>query len=171
MIEKHQNNGYSIVFIDTEIDPKNGKILDIGCIKDNGNSFHKNSLSEFVLFIKDAQFFCGHNIINHDIKYIGKTLDDAGINSENIIDTLYLSPLLFPTYPYHALIKDDKLDAENANNPLNDSIKARDLLNDEITAFKQIDDTLKQIFYLLLNDKKEFQSFLALLDIIVTILS
>jgi ATP-dependent DNA helicase RecQ len=32
-------------------------------------------------------------------------------------------------------------------------------LNDEIVAFKQSDDSLKQIFYGLLKDRKEFQSF------------
>ncbi|MBX2967498.1 MAG: RecQ family ATP-dependent DNA helicase [Cyclobacteriaceae bacterium] len=149
----------SIAFIDTEIEPKSGKILDIGSVKDNGSSFHKTSIAEFIQFINGTQFVCGHNIFNHDIKYIGKALNDAGINSTNIIDTLFLSPLLFPTKPYHKLLKDDKLQSEDTNNPLNDSIKAKDLLNDEIATFKQTDDTLKQIFYLLLNDKKEFRSF------------
>jgi ATP-dependent DNA helicase RecQ len=66
---------------------------------------------------------------------------------------------LFPTKPYHALLKDDKLQTEDANNPLNDSIKAKDLFFDEVAAFQQTDETLKQILYLLLNDKKEFHSF------------
>src|SRR5690554_4725843 len=149
----------SITFIDTEIEPKSGKILDIGSVKDNGSSFHKTSIAEFIQFLNGTQFICGHNIFNHDIKYIGKALNDAGINSANIIDSLFLSPLLFPTKPYHSLLKDDKLQSEDTNNPLNDSIKAKDLLNDEIATFKQTDDTLKQIFYLLLNDKKEFSAF------------
>jgi len=33
------------------------------------------------------------------------------------------------------------------------------LLNDEIAAFKQMEEELQQIFYLLLKDRKEFQSF------------
>lgn len=149
----------SIAFIDTEIEPKSRKILDIGSVKGDGSSFHKTSIAEFIRFLNGTQFICGHNIFNHDIKYIGKALTDAGVNSANIIDTLFLSPLLFPTKPYHALLKDDKLQSEDANNPLNDSIKARDLFIDEIAAFKQADETLKQILYLLLNDKKEFHSF------------
>lgn len=149
----------SIAFIDTEIEPESGKILDIGSIKDNGSSFHKASVAEFIQFLNGVQFICGHNIFNHDIKYIGDALKDAGIKSTTIIDTLFLSPLLFPTKPYHSLLKDDKLQSEDTNNPLNDSIKAKDLLNDEVATFKQTDDTLRQIFYLLLNDKKEFQSF------------
>ena len=149
----------SIAFIDTEIEPKSRKILDIGSVKDNGSSFHKTSVSEFIQFLNGTHFICGHNIFNHDLKYIGKALNGAGINSENIIDTLFLSPLLFPTKPYHALLKDDKLQSEDTNNPLNDSIKAKDLFNDEIAAFKQTDEQFKQILYLLLNDKKEFRSF------------
>lgn len=150
---------YSIAFIDTEIEPKSRKILDIGSVKGDGSFFHKASVAEFIQFINGTHFICGHNIFNHDIKYIGKALSDAGVNAENIIDTLYLSPLLFPTKPYHALLKDDKLQSEDSNNPLNDSIKAKDLFNDEVAAFTQSDGTLKQIFYLLLNDKKEFISF------------
>lgn len=149
----------SIAFIDTEIEPISNKILDIGGIKGNGSTFHKASILDFVHFLNGTHFVAGHNIFNHDIKYIGKTLFDAGINSANIIDTLFLSPLLFPTKPYHSLLKDDKLQSSEANNPLTDSIKARDLLNDEIATFKGIDDTLKKIFHLLLYDKKEFQAF------------
>lgn len=149
----------SIAFVDTEIEPKSGKILDIGSVKGDGSSFHKTSVTEFIVFLKETQFICGHNIFKHDLRYIGKALNDAGVNSANIIDTLFLSPLLFPTKPYHALVKDDKLQSEDANNPLNDSIKAKDLFNDEVAAFKQTDEILKQIFYLLLNDKKEFHSF------------
>ncbi|MFM9951732.1 MAG: RecQ family ATP-dependent DNA helicase [Saprospiraceae bacterium] len=149
----------SIAFIDTEIEPKSRKILDIGSVKGDGSSFHKTSVAEFMLFLNGTQFICGHNIFSHDLKYIGKALDEAGINPANIIDTLFLSPLLFPTRPYHALLKDDKLQSEETNNPLNDAIKAKDLFHDEVAAFRQTDETLQQIFYLLLKDKKEFHAF------------
>ena len=149
----------SIVFFDTEIEPKSRKILDIGGVKDNGNSFHSSSIADFIAFLKGTQFICGHNLFNHDLKYIQKAVTDAGIKSTDIIDTLFLSPLLFPTKPYHALLKDDKLQTEDTNNPLNDSIKAKDLFFDEVAAFQQTDETMKRILYLLLNDKKEFHSF------------
>ncbi|MEI8272996.1 MAG: RecQ family ATP-dependent DNA helicase, partial [Paludibacter sp.] len=154
----------SIVFVDTEIEPKSRKILDIGGVKGDDISFHKNSIVEFVQFVGGTEFICGHNILNHDIKYIGNALNNAGINAANIIDTLYLSPLLFPTKPYHALLKDDKLQTEEMNNPLNDAIKARDLFYDEIAAFKQTDEKLQQIFYLLLKARREFQSFFRFLS-------
>lgn len=150
---------YLIAFIDTEIDPKSREILDIGSINNNGNSFHRASVVEFIQFLNGAKYICGHNILNHDIKYVGKAITEARVNPQNIIDTLFLSPLLFPTKPYHALLKDDKLQTEDLNNPLNDSIKARDLFYDEVAAFRQTEETLKQIFYLLLKDKKEFHAF------------
>ncbi len=155
---------HSIAFVDTEIDPQIRRILDIGSVKSDGSTFHKTSVSEFISFLNGTQFICGHNIFNHDIKYIGKALKDAGINPAHIIDTLYLSPLLFPTKPYHALLKDDKLQSEELNNPLNDSIKAKDLFHDEVAVFQQTDEELKQIFYLLLQDKKEFYSFFRIIS-------
>lgn len=129
----------SIAFVDTEIEPKSRKILDIGSIKDNGSFFHSNSIAGFIDFLKGTKFICGHNILNHDIKYLQKVINDAGIDQSNIIDTLFLSPLLFPAKPYHALLKDDKLQTEDRNSPLNDSIKTKDLLFDEVAAFNQKD--------------------------------
>jgi len=149
----------SIAFIDTEIEPKSRSILDIGGLKDNGSSFHSNSIADFIKFLNGTEFICGHNIINHDLLYIQKALMDANIDSANIIDTLFLSPLMFPQKPYHALLKDDKLQTEDINNPLNDSIKAKDLFYEEVTVFNRSEEKLKQIFYLLLSNKKEFQAF------------
>lgn len=149
----------SIAFIDTEIEPKSRKILDIGSVKNDGNTFHSNSIADFIKFLNGTQFICGHNILNHDLQYIQKAVIDAKVNSSNIIDTLFLSPLLFPTKPYHSLLKDDKLQTEDTNNPLNDSIKAKDLFFDEVSVFNQADEKLKQIYYLLLQDRKEFHSF------------
>lgn len=149
----------SIAFVDAEIEPKSQKILDIGSVRNNGNSFHSNSIADFIKFLIGTEFICGHNIFNHDLKYIENAVNDAKINSSNIIDTLFLSPLLFPTKPYHALLKDDKLQTEEINNPVNDSIKAKDLFFDEVSTFNQADEKLKTIFYLLLKDRKEFHSF------------
>lgn len=147
----------AIAFIDTEIEPNSRKVLDIGGVKENGSSFHSNCIADFILFLKGSQYVCGHNILKHDMKYIKNAMQDAAISSS--IDTLYLSPLLFPAKPYHKLLKDDKLQTEDINNPLNDSIKARDLFFDEVAAFQHLDNRLKQIFYFLLRDKKEFCSF------------
>ncbi len=93
------------------------------------------------------------------MKYIQNAINDIGLNDTHCIDTLFLSPLLFPTKPYHALLKNDKLQSDELNNPLNDSKKARDLFFDEVNAFQRLDDNLKCIFYFLLREKKEFLAF------------
>ena len=149
----------AIAFIDTEIEPNTGKVLDIGGVRNNGDLFHKSSVVEFVNFLAGVAYVCGHNIIRHDVKYLSKTLCEVGVTSKAIIDTLFLSPLLFPTNPYHALLKDDKLQTEELNNPLNDALKAKDLFYDEITAFRQTAPMLQQIFYGLLVGQPEFQAF------------
>ena len=98
----------NLAFLDTEIDPKSGRILDIGCLKGDGSQFHRNSIAEFIPFISGSTYVCGHNILHHDIKYIGRTLYDAGVTA--VIDTLFLSPLihlpqslLLRSYPQYLL--------------------------------------------------------------------
>lgn len=149
----------NIVFIDTEIDQKSHRILDIGAIKSDEQSFHSNSINDFERFLTDTDFICGHNILIHDLKYLQNSQAQRAINSKKVIDTLHLSPLLFPSKPYHSLLKDDKLQTEDINNPLNDSIKAKNLFYDELSAFQNTEDAFRQILYHLLNNKREFSSF------------
>lgn len=149
----------SILFFDTEIDPKSKKILDIGGVRSEGNIFHSNSLTDFMNFIKGSSFICGHNIIHHDLKYLQKHLFSEQLEKLKCIDTLFFSPLLFPTRPYHALLKDDKIQTEELNNPVNDSQKAKDLFFDEVQTFHQLDATLQEIYYLLLKEQDEFKYF------------
>lgn len=142
-----------IAFIDLEIDGK-GRILDIGGVK-NGLSFHSARIPEFADFVSDCDCLCGHNIIEHDIKYLKPFLRKEYI----LIDTLYLSPLLFPQKPYHKLLKDDKILTEELNNPLNDSLKAQSLYDDEAMAFKALDKDFQQLYYDLLNEDIHFSGF------------
>lgn len=142
-----------IAFIDLEIDGK-GRILDIGGVK-NGLSFHSARIPEFADFVSDCDCLCGHNIIEHDIKYLKPFLRKEYI----LIDTLYLSPLLFPQKPYHKLLKDDKILTEELNNPLNDSLKAQSLYEDEVRAFNALDKNFQQLYYDLLSEDSHFSGF------------
>ncbi|OEI81032.1 ATP-binding protein [Formosa algae] len=153
----------SIAFIDTEVDVKTHKLLDFGGVTQNGSVFHSHSINELLEFIYLNDYLCGHNIIKHDLPFIEKAtqFDFSGFR---IIDTLFLSPLLFPSTPYHALLKDDKLQTEELNNPLNDAKKAKDLFNDEVSAFYDLDTELKYIYFTLLKDKKEFAGFFEYLN-------
>ncbi|MDR0938959.1 MAG: RecQ family ATP-dependent DNA helicase [Mediterranea sp.] len=148
-----------IAFIDSEINPERGTILDLGGVKDDGSRFHRASAEDFTRFLEGIQFVAGHNILWHDMTYIGDAVRSAGIPREHVIDTLHLSPLLFPTKPYHALLKDDKLQSDELNNPLNDAIKAKELFDDEVTAFRAMDQTLRRLLYLLLREAEEFRAF------------
>ncbi len=140
-------------FIDLEVDGR-GKILDIGGVK-AGQGFHSARIPEFADFVSDCDCLCGHNIIEHDIKYLKPFLRKEYI----LIDTLYLSPLLFPRKPYHKLLKDDKILTEELNNPLNDSLKAQSLYEDEVRAFNALDKNFQQLYYDLLNEDIHFSGF------------
>ena len=145
-----------IIFIDSEISLRNHKIDDLGAIKENGDIFHSPDIRSFATFIQEGNFLCGHNIVHHDLKYLSEHITVDAFTS---IDTLYLSPLLFPKKPYHRLVKDDKLQSDELNNPLNDAIKARDLFYEEIEAFQGLPNILKRIFCALLYPFPEFQGF------------
>lgn len=152
-----------IVFIDTEVDSKTNQVLDYGAINASQNKLHTKSKNEFAAFVRDNRFICGHNIIAHDLKYISDIVDRSNIKFA--IDTLYISPLLFANKPYHALVKDDKLQSDEWNNPLNDSIKAMNLFYDEVNAFEELESNVKKIFCNLLYEHKEFYGFFEYMQI------
>ncbi|PQZ99032.1 MULTISPECIES: RecQ family ATP-dependent DNA helicase [unclassified Paenibacillus] len=149
-----------IVFVDTEIQATTGKIMDIGAVHEDGMSYHSSSVQAFTAFIQGVRYVCGHNIIHHDLNYLRSSLSTVGIDERTCIDTLYWSPLLFPKKFYHALLKDDKLQSDEANNPLNDAMKARELFADEVEEFLRLPTALRHIYSSLLWKQREFSGFL-----------
>ncbi len=148
-----------IAFLDLEINPEKEKILAIGCIRSDEAVFNKNDLNGFVEFIKNADYLCGHNILSHDLVYLQKNKGEPTFGRDRVIDTLLLSPLLFPQNPYHNLLKDDKLQTEELNNPVNDAKKARDLFYDEEYAFNHLPEAFKAILCGLLYKITGFSCF------------
>ena len=143
-------------FLDVEVSVKERRVRDIGALRWDNSVFHSCNKQELVEFLNEVDFLCGHNIINHDVKYLfGK---DS--HKWELVDTLYVSPLLFPERPYHRLLKDDKLICDQMNNPVNDCKKAYDLLMDEVAAWNVLSEEKKTIFATLLNDIVEFKGFL-----------
>ena len=142
-----------IAFIDTEVNPQTKKVADYGAVREDGAVLHTHSKADFDAFVSLCDTVCGHNIISHDLKYT------ALRGNPTIVDTLVLSPLLFPKRPYHHLVKDDKLQVDELNNPVNDSMKARDLLNDEMAAWNQLSSGKQEIYYQLLHDSYQFEGF------------
>jgi len=147
-----------IVFFDTEINPETKQVLDIGAISDDGAKLHNPSPKIFRAFIKGHRYVCGHNIFAHDLQFMNEHIA-AEIPNYTAIDTLCLSPLLFPMRPYHALVKDDKLQSGSVNNPLNDSVKAKELFDDEVSAYRGLPRKLQQIFCSLLGNTRQFYGF------------
>lgn len=142
-----------LVFIDTEVSVDSKKVRDYGAVREDCAMLHTQSASEFSAFVSECDMLCGHNIINHDLKYLQLP------NTYTIVDTLPLSPLLFPNKPYHKLLKDDKLQVDELNNPVNDALKARDLFYDEIAAWKRLSPIKKEIYRSLLSGTPEFGGF------------
>ena len=136
------------------------RIHDIGALRWDGGVYHGHSKTELLDFLQDVDFVCGHNIIHHDAHYLWT----EGECPFSLVDTLYVSPLLFPERPYHRLLKDDKLISEQMNNPVNDCEKTRDLLMDEVACWQVLPVRKQRILATLLRGKPEFQSFLRMVE-------
>lgn len=142
----------NLVFIDLEIDKNTKEIIDFGAFSNEENLFHKNSKNNFMNFINHYEYIAGHNILNHDIKFID-------INNKKIIDTLYLSTFFDINKNYHNL---DKLYKENdysSNNPIEDCKESKKIFINIINIFKNLNHNIKTIYYLLLKDNIEFKFF------------
>ncbi len=149
---------YAIV--DVEIGLNDHKIHDIGALRHDDATYHKASKEGLFKFLDGTDYICGHNIIHHDAKYLFANTTCRWV----LVDTLYISPLLFPERPYHRLVKDDKLLSEQMNNPVNDCEKAKTLLLDEIESWHSLPNEKKQIFASLLKGKTEFEGFLSMVN-------
>ena len=147
-----------VAFIDTEVSIDSQKVHDYGAVREDGSILHTQSTREFENFVSICDTLCGHNIIHHDLKYLHLK------RPYTIIDTLPLSPLLFPRKPYHRLVKDDKLQVDELNNPVNDAKKARDLFHDEVEAWQALPSRLQQIYQGLLAATEEFRGFFSYLS-------
>lgn len=147
-------------FVDVEVGLKDKRIHDIGILRWDDAKFHLGRKKEAKEFLDGVDFICGHNVVHHDVKYL---FGDEHIRW-GLVDTLYMSPLLFPERPYHHLLKDDKLMSDQVNNPLNDCEKAYDLLLDEMEAWKRLPRELTLIYATLLHDVPEFSGFLDMAD-------
>ena len=156
--KSYDSSRYAV--IDVEVGLQDHKIHDIGAIRYDDAIFHKASKNEFLSFINKVDYLCGHNIVHHDAKYLFGNEQ----HKWQLVDTLYMSPILFPEHPYHKLIKDDKLISDQINNPVNDCQKAKELLYDEIERWHSLSDEKRMIFTSLLKGHKEFDGFLNIVD-------
>lgn len=87
-----------IVFIDTEVDPQTKKVADYGAVREDGAVLHSHSKADFDAFVSKCDTICGHNIINHDLKYT------ALRGNPTIIVNAANSQMLGCFYPLHKCI-------------------------------------------------------------------
>ena len=80
-------------------------------------------------WVESADYLCGHNIITHDLPQLEQLHGPEGYEKK-VVDTLYLSPIAYPSSPYHHLTKEDKLVRESRNDPVQDSRSCKQLLDD-----------------------------------------
>lgn len=130
--------------------------MDAGAITSDGRKIHSARIEAVMDAVRGCDCLCGHNIVEFDSKYFGPFIIGR---RPALVDTLYLSPLLFPSKPYHSLLKDDKLLSDELNNPLNDALKAKSLYEDEERAFRFLDASLADIYYELTRDDVHFSGF------------
>lgn len=74
-----------------------------------------------------------------------------------MIDTLWLSSLVFIKQPYHKLVKDYKID--KTNDPIEDAKICKKLFDACIKEFAKIDNEVQNILFNLLAERAEFKEF------------
>ncbi len=149
-----------IAFLDIEVNPNNEIIESLGlfmeevCLKTTSISKVKDEILKY-----KPQFICGHNFIDHDKKFLVQTSFGAIFENIYIIDTLYLSMLLYPTQRFHKLEKPYKNELDIENQPLEDARLTNALFLLLDSKFDALNSTLKAIFVDLLFDEPHFNGY------------
>lgn len=169
-----------ILFFDIEVTAQK-KIASIWAIDQHWNIIYSwKDVESFYNKAKKYDILAWHNVLHHDLKYLKEIRDF----NKPIIDTLWLSSLIFIRKPYHKLIKEykwwnidpeyeDELDnfflrhqpgweEENTiteNNPIKDSQLSLAVFNNCLEEFENIDFKMQQILFELLKDSKQFWAF------------
>ena len=133
------------VSIDLEVAPIDGRIHKIGAVRsDTEDDFHRAgghlgaALQALDRYAHGAQCVLGHNIIEHDLKYLAAADPRLALFQLPVIDTLRLNPLAFPAHPYHHLVKhyqDGGLLRGQKNDPVLDARLALDAFDNQRAQF------------------------------------
>jgi len=157
----------NIAFLDIEVGTTSEKIDRLGYLSTK-SAIESSSISEIknICLEDDIVYICGHNFVEHDAKFLEKTSFNQILKSAKIIDTLYLSMLLFPNKSTHKLDKPYKNNQINIENqPLGDSVLTKELflfLNKE---FNKLSLESQRVFYKLLRKDKHFSGFFSFKEI------
>ncbi len=114
----------------------------------------KNSIST-----DEIDFICGHNFVDHDKRFLERGILNNFVSNTPIIDTLFLSMLLYPNKTTHKLDKPYKTELNIENQPLGDAKQTKGLLCLLDDEFNKLDANIKTIFYQLLKENKYFNGY------------
>lgn len=149
-----------IIFIDTEIGKNDKKLYEFGAVfKDDSIKTNEILKADFFLKKHSFKFVCGHNFIDHDGIYLSSTILNDNLKDKNIIDTLFLSMLLFPNKKTHKLLKPYKTTLNIQNNPLGDAFQTKALFELLDAKFNSLNNEIKQVFVDLLYENKYFNGY------------
>ncbi len=132
-----------ILFIDLEVRKHTGIIEYVGAVI--GDATYKGqSVNELKKLYNDTnpKYLCGHNFINHDKTFLSTTTFNPTFQSVKIIDTYYLSMLLFPDKLSHKLDKPYKIDLNIQNDPLGDCFATKELFHVLMDRFNSLPNYL-----------------------------
>jgi ATP-dependent DNA helicase RecQ len=149
-----------IAFFDIEVNVTTKKIEMLGVFVEE-KKISTESISDVKKLFEDHKpsYICGHNFIDHDQKFLADTSFNPYFKSVNIIDTLFLSMLLYVNKKTHKLDKPYKTEINIENQPLGDAEQAKELFKIFDKKFDGLDKELKKVFIDLLYEDKYFQGY------------
>ena len=129
------------IAIDLELDRAEGLAM-VGAARAAGDdhflrtprtaSATATALRELDAFVGEAPLWCGHNVLWHDRPWLLAHAPELRLLQLPVVDTLVLSTLAFAEHPYHALCKTHKPTRSAANDPVEDSWRSLELLDDAV---------------------------------------
>jgi ATP-dependent DNA helicase RecQ len=138
------------VFIDLEVEQE--KIYHLGLVSEKQEQSYRDveSAQELLEFLREQGLhICGHNFRRFDYEYLIARFPK--LDPWLIVDTLELSILAFPLERSHKLNKDYKLSEYGGNNPLEDAVATKSLLENIINILNAKPKIIINIYAYLLS--------------------
>ena len=67
---KNEQKKQDLLFVDVEMNPDTGKLINIGAIDERDNKYHGKDRLHFKEFAEEYNMVCGHNFVRHDLRYL-----------------------------------------------------------------------------------------------------
>lgn len=156
----------NVLFLDIEADRDRESVYEYGVVcrdrtlKDSSPKAIKN----FLLLCQNVTYVCGHNILRHDLPRLKNISLGRSLDALLPIDTLPLSLLLFNEKTFHALPKKYKNEDFSVNDPVEDCLLTKQLLQMIVERFNQLERTFQSLIYLLLKETETFKGFFHYLE-------